>query len=163
MNKYNSQNDHDESFESLVDLFTLLSITLIVASLIFGIYKTQTNQAENNLTEVELSTISSGSKSTYQTNIPDNEIILVLSVLNNTKILTVINNKDSKTVIKLPNDRSKLFLTLDNSISNLLEKNHFTLVLSKQGAVVPYAHFTMIQEWFTGKGLDSLSTAFWNE
>lgn len=158
-NKHNE--NHNESFESLVDIFTLLSITLIVASIIFGIYKTQTNQTENTLTEVELSKIKSGSKSSYQVNIPDNEVILVLSKKNRSTILSIINNKDSKSIITLPNNKNIVFNILNKEVSNLLKNNHFTLILSMQDSNTPYSQFTMIQEWLTNNGHTNITTDFW--
>ena len=60
-----------DTFESLVDLFTLLSFTLIIAALIYG-----TQSFHSDAVEVEIATVAPGSYASIE--IPENVIVLML-------------------------------------------------------------------------------------
>lgn len=92
MNKTNiSLNSVVDTFESLVDLFTLLSFTLIIATLIYG---TQSFQSSSK--EVELATIRPGSGQPID--IPDDVVIILLGCKNEKVMLQLIWRGNSSVV-----------------------------------------------------------------
>ena len=60
-----------DTFESLVDLFTLLSFALIIASLIYG-----TQSFRSNAEQVEVATVAPGASESIE--MPENVIVLML-------------------------------------------------------------------------------------
>ncbi len=89
----NILNEFIDNFESLVDLFTILSFVLIAAAFFFGIQKVQTS--ESDITgEIDVREI--GSRSASQAELPD-DIVVIFIANENGKDIIKFKMKESET------------------------------------------------------------------
>lgn len=152
---YSYDESDDESFESLADFFTLISIALIFAAIVFGISKKQqTPTMDLPLQEV---VESAGSANSFY-----EELFYIIVTRDDVEdVIYFIESGKGRRESKVTN--STIEAVLDGEISAMRDAKEITLILDRRGEMTTLALFTQVQDWLSTNGMgDKLGVGFWN-
>jgi hypothetical protein len=146
--------EHLESFESLVDLFTILSFVLIASAFFFGINKAQ--MLEKNVTaNFELREIAKGAAPAPE--IPDDVVIILIENENGSDFLIFFEEGNKKERYPLSNVNIDSILQLE--LQGRITKN-INLVILEKASTTTYKIFFDIQKWLTVNGFTNVIINF---
>lgn len=148
--------DFSENYESFIDLFTLLSFALIIASFIFGIHKAHVSDM-TKITEIKFDKIGSGAG--LPVGIPPNILILILMKQNNNNIIHIVKSGGIN-FKKNISDTTDLELALKSHQDIILNAEDIRIVLFKNKTKPNYEFYVYIQEWLTKNGIDKVKVYF---
>lgn len=143
----------DESFESLVDLFTLISISLILATVIYGLK----NNINMEATTVPIKEIID---QTGSTDISLENVIILYVSHDEGQDKIVFNDSDRGRRIS-PVSRKTVDSILDSELMLLSNASKILLGVDSGGTDTTQALFTDVQRWFFSHEMDDrLSIGF---
>ncbi len=149
-----TDNESSEDYESFIDLFTLLSFALIIASFIFGIHRVHDS---DKTTQFEFDKIKSGVS--LPASLPDNAIVLILMNQNKNDILHIVKSGEL-TFKKYISNKTDLQFTLKSKRDFILGSDDISLVLLKRKTEPNYEFYVYIQEWLTENGINKVKVYF---
>jgi hypothetical protein len=142
-----------ENFEALVDLFTLLSFVLIIASFVFGIYQVKISE---KIAEVEVAKVKSGGPPVA---IPEDIAFIVILKTNKTDVIRI--DKGDYLSENYVADDASISSILTRELNNLEAANEIHLVLFTKAIKDPnYRLLYETERWLAGHGLTKLIKHF---
>jgi len=134
-------NKGTDSYESMADLFTLLSFVLIIITFIFGVNKPTNNIAEN--IEMELQEITAtGNADTF---IPDDEIFFILTKKQKMDYIYFYKNGNLDNKFYPTTDNLQSFLKKE--LTSIQKAEKVSLILHKKNGSPNNNLFVQIQEF----------------
>jgi len=145
--------ESDDNFESLVDLFTLLSFALIIASVIFGI---QPVSEYENAYQLEVRQVGNGQSP--PSTLPDDITVLVINQKNGYDILSII--KSGEKIRDFPVSSQSIIDILKREIESFKNSEKVILVLMKSKTTPNYHLCYIVQEWLAKNIRQEIKTYF---
>lgn len=151
-NSYNILNNFDElseskkeNFESLVDLFTLLSFVLIIAAILFG---HQNIQKVSNIQQSSLIFRETEEGSGTPADLPLNTIVLVITKgSSNNDILYFVKSGDFPKIIYQTGQKESLWNSLEKKKSDFKKAQDIQIVVNNEKQRVNADLFLILQNW----------------
>jgi ABC-type nitrate/sulfonate/bicarbonate transport system substrate-binding protein len=145
-----------ESFESFIDLFTILSFTFIVAAYFFGIYK-EMNKDNQNAGNYELQEAVSSGKVDFV--IPEDAVIIFLLKEGQSDILQFTKKNQHASRYSLKNENTLPNILQRELVSFKNSKNISFVTISRYGAI-NYTYFYLIERWLVQNGYKEVKIVF---
>lgn len=145
-----------ESFESFVDLFTILSFTLIVASYFFGIYRNVKDDVEKS-SSYDLYEIESGGNADVI--IPEDAVIIILTKNGQADVIQFSKRgKEASQYISI--DESNLMPILKRELEDYKNSRNISFVSLSRNGKINYNIFYLIQTWLVKNGFENVKLVF---
>lgn len=138
-----------ETFESLVDLFTLLSFALIIASFLFGIQKVQTSETAK-VAEISFKKVIKGEGSPVD--LPENYLVLVLMKEKGQDMILLVESGEKVKKIYQSGQPESLGGILSKQLHDFQMFKFYLVILEAKG--VNYRLFYEILKWFEENSID---------
>ncbi len=140
----NADDSEVENFESMVDLFTLLSFALIISTLLFGYqYIHETDDSVIKVTNFE--TIYEGNAPPLD--LPEDTIILFITVDNKQDILYLKKGNSPREIIYQTGQSESLWRSLEDKKRLFLNSNDIQIVVINKNKTVNAELYLEIDNW----------------
>ncbi|MBD3230249.1 MAG: hypothetical protein GF329_18870 [Candidatus Lokiarchaeota archaeon] len=140
--------ESQENFESLIDLFTLLSFSLILVAVYWGIMSlAQFNGSTFKFSEME----PTSAKPVVQ--IPETLIVLFLTQFENSDVLYLINSKAGTEIIYNSSFNQPIDPILEQNSETIMESERIQFIVDTTVKLNPFL-LVKIQKWFAKYNLE---------
>jgi hypothetical protein len=139
-----SDSSQIENFESLVDLFTLLSFVLIISTFLFG-YQRVDEYVTTLQTMSEFREVHKGNAPPV--GLPENTLIIVHTVESNNDMIYLVESGKSPEVIYYLGQNKSLWSSLEEKKSLFMDSNDIQIIINNTANKVNAELFMIIQSW----------------
>jgi len=136
--------NNSENYESAVDLFTLLSFSLIAFTILFGLYNYE-SKTEFITTKNILQTIKYGGSIIHE--IPEKTIILILTYENNRDYVYLINGSKPMKILYISYYNKSLWNLLENNLNIFKNSNDIQIIVNNSTSKINTEIFFQINRW----------------
>ena len=147
--KFQEENSNEENFESLIDLFTLLSFVLIIATILFGFNTNSDTKEMNN--NFQFKSISQYSQ--IAVDLPSNILIVILIKENNKDMIYLINSNEDICVLYYEGQKNNLWEKLENKKNEFNEADNIQLIIDNRMNTINLELFLKLEQWLAKNNL----------
>jgi hypothetical protein len=145
-----------ESFESFVDLFTILSFTLIVAAYFFGVYRNLKDEGDKSSSFELYEVVSEGNADVL---IPEDAVIIFLTKSGQADVVQFSKSgKDASQFISI--DEQTLVNALEGELADYKNSKNISLVTLSRNGPINLNLFYLIQIWLVKNGYEKVKLVF---
>lgn len=133
-----------ENYESLVDLFTLLSFVLIISTFLFGFQRVAENTTIQTMSKF---------RNVYKGNappvgLPENTLVLIQTAKNNQDIIYLVESGKSPEIIYSSGQKKSLWSCLEEKKQLFMDSNDIQVIINNKVNKVNGDLFLIITNWF---------------
>jgi hypothetical protein len=140
------KSENEENFESLVDLFTLISIALIISTFIYG-YQRREVQANNLQAMIEFREVESGEG--IPIGIPAKTLIMLHTIQNDKDVIFLLESKKNPKRIFESGQKKSLLKSLEENKSTFIAANEIQLLVDSTAGEINAKLLLTYQNWFS--------------
>jgi hypothetical protein len=150
LNKFSDE--RSENFESLVDVFTLLSFVLIIVAILFSSQKLQRSAIEQQGIFI-FKEITEGTGA--PSDLPLNTIVVILTIENFKDVIYLVKSGEMPKIIFQSGQKRLLWESLEDLKSFFLKSEDIQIVVDNKNQSVNAELFLILQNWLARYSLKS--------
>ncbi len=143
----------EENFESVVDLFTLLSFAFIVAAFLFGSQKFDKALTKTR-TKLDFAELERGGGAA--TDLHQNTLVLILTVDNGVDVIYFIKGKESPRIIYQSGEPKPLLEVLEDEIDSFKKAEDIQIVVNNESKRVNGNLLLDLENWLAFHSFEAI-------
>ena len=143
--------EETENFESLVDLFTLISIVLIISTFIFG-FQRLGDPSKNIQTTLEFRDVKSGDGAV---GLPEDTLVIMHTIQNNSDLVLLLQSRTPPKKIYFSGQNKSLWENLEMSKNVFLAANDIQILIDSSNNKVNANLVLTVQKWLAHNQLSA--------
>jgi len=144
----------EDNFETLVDLFTLLSYVFIIASIVFGVNQNFNNSQSSFSSLFEFRDVANGSGFTSE--LPNDMLIVMFSKSYNSDVIYLIKSGEPLSILYETNRFPNLLLALNENKDEFKNAENIQVIVDNKNKQINSELFLLFEQWLAYNNLTSI-------